>query len=456
MRLRLVLIAAFVVLLNAGAGAAVLLTMRDEPGGALDTELAGVSVSVAPDLPARPTPEPEPTADKLCWPFFGGDPQRSLSRPDQQLGLPSRKSLWARGMGAYMEYPPSYCDGVLYVSTFAGETFALDAETGKLKWKRRAGGPIASTPAIAGDRVIVSSHDGTVTALDRSNGKPLWQVRHPGEGRVLTGRRRRARVLRLDRRAAVRGPVATGRVRWAYDTGGRINASPSVWGPRVCITTYSGSVFCLRKTTGEKLWSTYVSRDSFRNESFYASPSTDGQRLYTVARSGKVVALDARDGDIVWTGRVGGLGYTTPAVAHGKVFVGGFDGRLRAYQATTGRELWQTSCRRKDPRLARCDRRPRVRRHPGAAHLRGAGLGRAYRLAAADGQVLARDRDGADLLLLGQRHPRRLPRSERDVALRRDDGMAASPQRRPLLCRRKGVERPQPQPVRAQTGTRTH
>ncbi len=131
-------------------------------------------------------------------------------------------------------------------------------------------------------------------------------------------------------------------MRWAYDTGGRINASPSVWGPRVCITTYAGSVFCLRKTTGEKLWSTYVSRDSFRNESFYASPSTDGRRLYTVARSGKVVALDARDGDIVWTGRVGGLGYTTPAVADGKVFVGGFDGRLRAYQATTGRELWQT------------------------------------------------------------------------------------------------------------------
>jgi outer membrane protein assembly factor BamB len=40
---------------------------------------------------------------------------------------------------------------------------------------------------------------------------------------------------------------------------------------------------------------------------------------------------------------VGGLGYTTPAVADGRVFAGGFDGRLRAFQATTGEELWSKS-----------------------------------------------------------------------------------------------------------------
>jgi len=86
---------------------------------------------------------------------------------------------------------------------------------------------------------------------------------------------------------------------------------------------------------------TYVKRDAFRYESFYASPSTDGERLYTVSRSGKVVALDARTGDVDWTGRVGGYGYTTPAIANGRVFVGGYDGKLRAFHTTTGRELWQ-------------------------------------------------------------------------------------------------------------------
>ena len=39
---------------------------------------------------------------------------------------------------------------------------------------------------------------------------------------------------------------------------------------------------------------------------------------------------------------MGGYGYTTPAVAQGVVYVGGFDGVLRALEATTGHELWRT------------------------------------------------------------------------------------------------------------------
>jgi outer membrane protein assembly factor BamB len=133
-----------------------------------------------------------------------------------------------------------------------------------------------------------------------------------------------------------------GRILWAYQTGGRINASPSVFGGKVCVTTYAGSFVCLDRGTGEERWTTYLKRDLLRYESFYASPSSDGARVYSVARSGKVAALDASSGRIVWTAGVGGLGYTTPAVADGRVFAGGFDGRLRAFRATSGDELWST------------------------------------------------------------------------------------------------------------------
>jgi outer membrane protein assembly factor BamB len=110
----------------------------------------------------------------------------------------------------------------------------------------------------------------------------------------------------------------------------------------VCVTTYAGSFVCLDRRTGREKWTTYLKRDPFRYESFYASASTDGQRLYSVARSGKVIALDASSGHVVWTAGVGGLGYTTPAVADGRVLAGGFDGRLRAFRATDGDELWST------------------------------------------------------------------------------------------------------------------
>ena len=133
-----------------------------------------------------------------------------------------------------------------------------------------------------------------------------------------------------------------GQIRWAYQTGGRINASPSVFGGRVCVTTYAGSFVCLDRRTGEEEWTTYLKRDAFRYESFYASASSDGARLYSLSRAGTVYALDASSGRVVWRAGVGGLGYTTPAVAEGRVFAGGFDGRMRAFRATSGEELWST------------------------------------------------------------------------------------------------------------------
>jgi outer membrane protein assembly factor BamB len=325
-----------------GLAIAVTVVSTDRPSGALDTDLEGVTVSVAEKPPPEPEPPAKPTADTRCWPTFGGDPQRSLARPRDDLGLPARPLLWTRGLENYIEYPPSYCDGMLYVNTFAGDTFAIDAETGAVVWRVHVGTQKPSTPAIAGPLLIVSSKDGAVRGLRRDNGRVVWTVQTAGKVEsspvVVDGL---AYFGSTDGRLfAVRSD--SGRVRWAYDTGGRINASPSLFGDRACISTYAGSVVCVRKDTGEKLWTTYVSRDTFRDESFYASPSTDGARIYTVSRSGTVVCLDARSGRVLWTSEVGGLGYTTPAVARGVVFVGGFDGKVRALRATTGQELWQT------------------------------------------------------------------------------------------------------------------
>jgi outer membrane protein assembly factor BamB len=336
--------AAVVVLALFGLAIGITLLNQDRPQGSLDTELEGVTVSEATTT-SQPKPKPEPkpakSVDKRCWHEFGGDPQRSLARPYERLGLPAHKILWTRGLGGYIEYQPSYCDGMLYVNTFKGTTFAIDAESGRIRW-RRHGGPKPSTPAIDGPRLIVSSQDGSVTAFDRANGRQLWQVRTAGKVEsspvVIDGI---AYFGSTDGRLfAVRS--TSGEVKWAYNTGGRINASPSIYGQRICISTYAGSVVCLRRATGEELWTTYVRRSTFSDESFYASPSTDGARIYTVSRSGTVVALDAHNGDIVWTGHVGGYGYTTPAVAGDTVYVGGFDGKLRALRATDGQERWET------------------------------------------------------------------------------------------------------------------
>ena len=282
-----------------------MLATRSLPEGTLETDVTDVTVVAPPSdqpsrepvpRPAPPAPEPRAEVDQRCWTMFGGGPRRDLARPAIDLGVPRNKPLWARGLGEYIEYPPSYCDGVLYVNTFKGDTWAIDAESGKVIWRKVSRSPKPSTPAIAGDNLIVSSKDGTVTALTRKSGKLVWQIRTNAkvesspaiaDGIAFFGATD-GRLFAVD--------ADTGHIRWAFDTGGRINASPSLAEGRVCITTYAGSIFCLRQRDGQKLWSTYVKRDTFRYESFYASASTDGERLYTIARSGKIVTLDATTG----------------------------------------------------------------------------------------------------------------------------------------------------------------
>jgi outer membrane protein assembly factor BamB len=328
-----------VVLALVGGVAVVLQTRPTAPPG-LDAALERVVRE-----PPRRAPAPAPSTpradegERPCWRQFGGDAMRSLSRPALHLGLPT-KTIWARGLGGYIEYPPTYCDGALYVNTFNGTTYAIEADTGRVLWKRR-GAAKPSSPAIAGALLIVSANDGSVTAYERRSGRRSWRL-HVGsrvessplvvEDDVFFG----AADGRLF--AAASG---SGRVKWAFDTGGEINSSPSAFGNRVCITNYAGLIVCLRRSDGKEEWSTRVRRDYLRNDSFYSSASTDGERLYAISRSGKVVALSAATGRVLWTQRQHGYGYSTPAVSGGRVYVGGFDGALHAYDARTGRPVWQ-------------------------------------------------------------------------------------------------------------------
>lgn len=345
MRRRLILILGVLVLLIAGAAAAVIVRSMDKPQGKLDTQLKGISYgTVATDKGAASRPKKRKHGyhvvdDKRCWLNFGGDPQRSLSRPGIDIGRPL-EHFWVTGLGSYIEYPPSYCDGILYINTFGGRTVALDSHNGHRIWQRW-GGHKPSTPAIAGTRLIVTSTDGTVNAYNRFNGRKLWQLRIAAKiesspvaiGRVVYFGATDGRLFAVY--------VRTGRIKWAYDTGGRINSSPSISGNRIFITTYAGSIFCLRLTDAHKIWSTYLKRDALRYDSFYASASTDGRHIFTISRSGKIYALSARTGKVIWTSHVGGWGYSTPAISQGRVFIGGFDGKLRAFQAGTGKVLWQ-------------------------------------------------------------------------------------------------------------------
>ena len=237
-------------LLVLGAAVAVFVKSRERPAGKLDTELKGVSASVATNATA-PITQPKKKKgryhlvdDKVCWNNFGGDPQRTLARPNINIGLPLRH-FWVTGLRSYIEYPPSYCSGILYVNSFGGRTVALDSHNGHIIWQK-FGARKPSTPAIAGPRVLIPLTPIRLKCALLG----LWTLKVAGKvesspvaiGRVAYFGATDGRLFAVY--------VRTGRIKWAYDTGGRINSSPSIYRNHIFITTYAGSIFCLRVNDG--------------------------------------------------------------------------------------------------------------------------------------------------------------------------------------------------------------
>ena len=90
----------------------------------------------------------------------------------------------------------------------------------------------------------------------------------------------------------------------------------------------------------------------------YATPILVGERIYVYSRQGDdevMLALDAGSGDVIWrsgypapfrmnraaTSRHGAGPKSTPAFADGRLFTLGMSGIVTAFDAETGRQLWQ-------------------------------------------------------------------------------------------------------------------
>jgi len=335
------------VLILLGVGAALLawtggvvvatIATRNAPErGGLDTELEGVTEPLEAKQPTAPTTPVD--TEGPCWPFYGRSPARNSNASELDHGIPTRRT-WNLRVGI-MEFPPSFCDGVLYVNNQHGDTWAIRASDRKVLWRRTTAKVYDSTPAVSGPRLFVGSFEpGDVQALDRRTGRRLWRLKAGGavesspavvDGIVYATSKDR-RVYALDER--------TGRVRWAFRTGGEVKDSPVVVGGRVYVANYAAEVYSLDAATGAVRWRRAVG--GVLGDRIYSSVPVSGRSAYFVTVRGNVYSLDTRDGSTRWQASIPGYVYSTPAISGGRIYIGNYQGDVFAFDATTGRQVWR-------------------------------------------------------------------------------------------------------------------
>jgi outer membrane protein assembly factor BamB len=132
---------------------------------------------------------PQPGGD---WPTYLHDVQRSAANTDASAlsvaSAPKLTRLWKFTTGGTIAASPSVVGGVVYIGSWDGNEYALDAATGALKWKTFLGvthGNSTCVPATAGVTssatvqsgvVYVGGGDSNWYALDAATGNVLWTV----------------------------------------------------------------------------------------------------------------------------------------------------------------------------------------------------------------------------------------------------------------------------------------
>ena len=124
------------------------------------------------------------------WLTYGGDYSGTRHSPLTQLTpdnvgqLAAQWTFQTGQLGAF-QATPVVIDGVIYITGFNNNAWAIDARSGRSIWRYRRNlpddlrnccGPVNRGFAALGDRLFMSTLDGHLLAFDRNTGRVTWDT----------------------------------------------------------------------------------------------------------------------------------------------------------------------------------------------------------------------------------------------------------------------------------------
>jgi outer membrane protein assembly factor BamB len=147
----------------------------------------------------------------------------------------------------------------------------------------------------------------------------------------------------------------SGQEQWRFAADGPIASSATVADGRVFISTYRGGFYALDLKDGRPVWKasfgatlpaayeqqTGAHPVSFNGDFILSTAAVDRGTVIVGGGDGLIHAFDASSGAPKWSFHTGGRVRSSPAVSDGVVYVGSWDGSVYALTAVNGKLIWR-------------------------------------------------------------------------------------------------------------------
>jgi eukaryotic-like serine/threonine-protein kinase len=241
----------------------------------------------------------------------------------------------ADGIG---ESSPAVANGLVYIGDLTGGFHAVNAANGSKAWTFKTGAEIKSSPVVVGDRVLIGSYDGHLYCLNARSGALIWKLQTEGQIHATPGVANGVAYIAGCDEYFHGVRIADGKEVFKVAMGAQVGSSPAIAGTTAYFGTYANEVLSLNLTAKKLGWRYEHPQRQFP---YLSSPALADGKVVIGGRDKMVHCLNAATGKELWSFTTRARVESSPAIVAGRVYVGSNDGRFYVLDLAKGTKLWE-------------------------------------------------------------------------------------------------------------------